>query len=285
MAESMRTIHLGAATITIINVGDLQLNLAEDYRLAEKDWPPNSSVIFGQPLQIPIQNILIQTPETCVLVDASVYEFTPDSPFFIPGYQPPPGLLARLAEIGVKPDQIAHVVITHAHFDHYSGVTEQQDGGYEPCFPNARHYVGRADWEGADMQKALNDASSLASRTFAILQRENLLEPVSGNRNLTDGIQIIPAPGETPGHQIVRVSSDGQTCYCLGDLYHHPVEINHPEWMSYWANADDNRSSRQRLVDAALAENALLIATHIPTIGRLKRTASGVIWEAMEGIV
>jgi glyoxylase-like metal-dependent hydrolase (beta-lactamase superfamily II) len=279
MAESARTINLGAATITLINVGDIQLNLAQGYRLDKKDWPPDSAAFLGQPLKMPIQCILIQTPKTCVLVDASVYDFAPDSPFAISGYQPPPGLLVRLAEAGVKPDEIAHVVITHTHFDHFSGMTEKRDGSYQPCFPNARHYVGLADWSSADMEKALEDANSLASRTLAILHREGLLETVTGNRSLTPEIQILAAPGETPGHQIVRVSSEGQTFYALGDLYHHPIEVEHPELMSFWADATANGNSRQQLADAALAENALLAATHIPTIGRLKRTGTGVVWD------
>jgi glyoxylase-like metal-dependent hydrolase (beta-lactamase superfamily II) len=282
MAELTRTIHLGTMTITLINIGELQLNLAEDYRLAEKDWPPNSSAIFGHPLRMPIQCVLLQTPQTCLLVDAPAYDISPDSRFAIPGYQPPPGLLARLAERGVKPDEIDQVVITHAHFDHFSGVTEKHGDSYQPCFPKARYYVGLADWESADMQKALGEAHSLASRTFGVLHREGLLEPISGNVNLTSEIKILAAPGETPGHQIVRVFTEGQAFYGLGDLYHHPIEVEHPEWMSYWADAAANRNSRQRLVEAALAENALLSAAHIPTIGRLKRTDSGVMWDAQE---
>lgn len=279
MSESTRTIHLGNTAITLIHVGDIQLDLAEAYGLAEKDWPPGTSAIFSQPFRIPIQCVLFQTPQTNLLLDASLYDFTPDSPFAIAGYQPPPGLLAQLAKRGVKPDEIAHVVITHGHFDHFSGVTEKRDGGYQPIFRNARHYIGLADWESADMQKGLDDTASLEGRTFGILHRKGLVEPISGNRNLTPEIQIMASPGETPGHQIVRLSTEGQTFYGLGDLYHHPVEIEHPEWMPYWANVDATGSSRQRLVDAALAENALLTATHIPMIGRLKPTASGVVWD------
>jgi glyoxylase-like metal-dependent hydrolase (beta-lactamase superfamily II) len=128
----------------------------------------------------------------------------------------------------------------------------------------------------------LENPNALPRYTFAVLHREGLLESVSGNVNLTPDIQIVAAPGETPGHQIVRVASEGQTFYVLGDLYHHPIEVEHPEVMSYWADKDANRNSRQRLVEAALAENALLSAAHIPTIGRLKRTTTGVMWETVE---
>ncbi len=90
--------------------------------------------------------------------------------------------------------------------------------------------------------------------------------------------QILPAPGETPGHQIVRVRSAGRTLYCLGDLYHHPVEVEQPTWAAHWNDRAAALASRQALVAAALAEDALLVATHIPGVGRLTKTDDGVQW-------
>jgi glyoxylase-like metal-dependent hydrolase (beta-lactamase superfamily II) len=282
MTEFVHTIQLGEAAITLINVGDLQLNLAEDYRLAEKDWPPGTENLFRQAIHLPVYCVLVQTPETNLLVDASSHAVTEQTPFAIPGYPAPPGLLARLAERGLKPEDIAHVVITHAHFDHYSGVTEKRGDNFEPCFPNARHYLGQADWDSDGMKRELESPKALPYYTFAVLQREGLLQPTSGSLKLTPGIEIIPAPGETLGHQTVRVSSEGQTFYALGDLYNHPIEVERPDLMSYWANADANRASREQLVKAALAENALLCAAHIRDFGRLTRTDSGVRWDAVE---
>lgn len=280
MAEQVRVIQLGAATVTVISVGDIQANLAELLNKAEHVPPPGYAESFGQPLRMPIQCILIQLPAICVLVDASVYDISPDSPFAIPGYQPPPGLLTRLAERGVKPEAITHVVITHSHFDHISGVTKKRDGHYEPCFPNARYYLGRPDWENPDMQTALQHTHSLANHTLGILHDKGLLELVTGTYSLSSEVQIMAASGETAGHQIVRVCSEGQTLYCVGDLYHHPIEIEHPEWMVHWANAAANQSSRRTLTGSTLVENALVVATHISTIGRLEATASGIIWKS-----
>ncbi len=278
MTQEARSIRIGAATVTPISVGDLHADLAGWLRV-----PPDEQTgyedVLGHPLHIPIQCILIQTDAARVLVDACVYELPPDSPYRIPGYQPPPGLTERLSERGVQPDQITHVVITHGHFDHLNGVTQEHDGGYAPTFPAARVYIGSADWNNPDVQSALQDGESLFGRTLGVLDRAGLLEPVTGAQSLTDEVQIIPAPGETPGHQIVRVSSGGQTLYCLGDLYHHPVEVERSEWKVHWADADSTRASRNHLVEAALAENAYLIATHIPTLGQLERSGSGVVWK------
>lgn len=104
---------------------------------------------------------------------------------------------------------------------------------------------------------------------------------VDGNRDLGHGVQIIAAPGETPGHQIVRIHSEGETFYCLGDLYHHPVEFLHPERMVSWTESESEFASRKALKKPALTENAFVVATHIPGIGRLKRKDSDVIWESV----
>src|SRR5262249_33720685 len=100
-------------------------------------------------------------------------------------------------------------------------------------------------------------------------------------RDIVIGVEVIPAPGETPGHQIVRVSSVGATLYCLGDLYHHPVEVENQEWAAQWADAEAIHASRHALADAALAEDALLRAAHVEGIGGLKRAGTGVVWVAV----
>jgi glyoxylase-like metal-dependent hydrolase (beta-lactamase superfamily II) len=113
------------------------------------------------------------------------------------------------------------------------------------------------------------------------LNEEGLLRPVDDETILNDDVRIIPMPGETPGHQIVRVASGGQTLHCVGDLYHHPLEVEAPSCRVEWADATTTTASRAWLVEAAVSEEALLIATHIAGFGRLQPTASGVAWKAV----
>jgi hypothetical protein len=76
----------------------------------------------------------------------------------------------------------------------------------------------------------------------------------------------------------VRISSQDETAYCVGDLYHHKLEVDHPTWAVPWADPAVILSSRTALVDASLSEGALLVATHIDGIGRLERAKDGVTW-------
>lgn len=281
MNSNRRSIALGAATISIINTGDVQLLLAEISNAPESEWRPHYTGIFDQPLFFPSQCVHIALPGASVMVDANNFALStpPDSPYAPPAdYQPPPDVLTQLLERGIHAEDITHLVITHAHFDHYAGITQERAGQYIPSFPRARCYLGKADWDDAETQASLHDPDSADSHTFGVLQQAGLLELVEGDRDLSAEVKLIAAPGESPGHQIVRISSQGQTFYCLGDLYHHPAEVEHPSWMSIWDDATTNVASRSTLAEAALADNALLVAAHIPGIGRLERTATGVRW-------
>jgi glyoxylase-like metal-dependent hydrolase (beta-lactamase superfamily II) len=276
MAKDTYTFQLGAATISVLNLGTLQVDLAAWLRVEESAWPPQYAADFRHPILVPIQCVHIALPGLSILVDACDTDFVAQTSYAPPMYQPPPSLIVQLAEIGAHPEAIDHVIITHGHFDHYSGIVHTNGGHDAPRFPRARHYLGHADWD--DLQEDLQEPSSLESRTLSVVQTHGLLELVDQRRDLGNGVQIVPAAGETAGHQIVRVHSQGQTLYCLGDLYHHPVEVEHPDWMVHWADAAANLRSRQALVEAAIAEQAFLVATHIPAIGRLRQTTFATIW-------
>jgi glyoxylase-like metal-dependent hydrolase (beta-lactamase superfamily II) len=122
----------------------------------------------------------------------------------------------------------------------------------------------------------------MESQTLAVLQQHGLEELVDGEHELSHGIMIVPAPGESPGHQIVRIQTAEHTLYCLGDLYHDEVEVEQPTWIVHWADAAVMTASRQALLPELLAENTLLVAAHIEGFGRLQQTSSGLSWQKLE---
>lgn len=281
MTDQMRTISLGAARVTILNAGDAIFDLAEELAVPESERQTSGAGVFTGPAPFPTQCAHIALPGAgaSVLVDACDYErcFAPGSPHRPEGYTPL-SMMDMLAALGVLPEDVTHIVLTHVHFDHISGVTRERDGSPVPAFPNARCYLGRGEWENAETQAALRDADSLESRTLGVLMAQGRLELVTGDTDLAPGLRLIAAPGESPGHQLVRIESAGQVAYCLGDLYHHPIEVERPEWMAGWADVPAMLASRQALVAAALAERALLMAAHIRGTGRLARTTTGASW-------
>ena len=60
-------------------------------------------------------------------------------------------LIRSLSKIGLKPEDIHEVVITHLHFDHAGGATKYAEDGQTilPTFPNARYHVQETNWKHA----------------------------------------------------------------------------------------------------------------------------------------
>jgi len=276
MAHNAQFFRLGAAEVTLINVGNSQGSLAEMLELPRDQWPSRYVAALEKPAVLPIQCVHIALPQMTLLVDAGA-AVPPNSPYAIPDEVPPPGLIEQLTELGLKPEKVEHVVFTHAHFDHLSGALTTQDGQAVPAFPNARYHLGQLDAESEAIREHLEQALP-GDNSLEVLQQHEQLDLVAGRTDLGTGIEILPTPGETPGHQALRITSEGETLYCLGDLYHHVLEVEYPNWFASWCDPEAMRASRHSVNEAALGEGAFLIATHIPGVGRLERTAGGTRW-------
>src|SRR5262245_64342615 len=96
-------------------------------------------------------------------------------------------LAAQLAEIGVKPADIAYVAISHTHGDHVGNVG---------LFPSSTILIQAAEYDWAMAQPT--------RPAFAATQR---VEKLGGDRDVFgDGsVTILSTPGHTPGHQSLLV--------------------------------------------------------------------------------
>ena len=261
--------------ITLLNAGEMLANLAEWYRVDPADEPNHPELATLQPVDF--QSLCVTRPEGVLLIDAPVYDDNDPGATPIPNYTPPPLLEEQLRAAGVAPEAVTHLVITHAHGDHFNGLTQQMDGEDRPLYPNALHYLGRGDWEM--IQPQLADPESLQSRTLGAVERAGLLRLVDEEMEILPGIRILPAPGESPGHQIVRIDEGDGILYHVGDLYHHEVEVARPEWACHWAEASAHNASRAAFLQAALAEDATILASHIAGFGQIRAIENGMVWE------
>lgn len=276
----LRMINLGGAIVTIMNIGDINYPLVPMLNASPEELAQRGD-LAGLMTQdhLPTLDVHIQLPNASVLVDVGKHDVTAVPRFAIPEYTPPPGLIEQLGQANISPDDIEHVIITHAHWDHINGTTIDADGSYQPLFPNAHYYLGAGDW--AQAEESLSNPDSLEYRTLRVLNEYGVLNTVAAEKTVIEGVEVIPTPGETDGHQIVRLHHNGESLYCLGDLYHHVAELLHPELMVKWADTEAMLKSRALLTERAIAENALLTATHIPEVGRLSQGPDGLVWQAV----
>lgn len=117
-----------------------------------------------------------------------------------------------LAEVGVKPEDIDHVILTHAHFDHMGGLE---------LFPNAKFYIQHqelAAWVSAMAMdrrfRWLMHATDTGDMIYAVqLAREGRMVGVDGDRdNLFPGIDLrLARDTHTAGSQYIIIRNDGKT--------------------------------------------------------------------------
>lgn len=281
-------VRVGAATVTILNAGDMLERMTLVVPPEEREMAKEAG--FDRRAVYPFLCAHIGVPGASIMVDTCDY---PASMAILeaaapPDYVPPPSIPEQLRALDIPPEDVTHLVITHNHHDHHNGTTQRAGSHVRLAYPNAQCYAGHEDWDGEAGQELLEGDAAWSIGEWWQQGRLNL---VSGNDasferggfDLAPGVRLFAAPGETPGHLIVRVQSEGQTLYVLGDLVHHPIEFTHPGWMVSWAESTVMLTSREALIRAALVENALLIASHIPAVGRLRRLpdGSGVQWVAL----
>ncbi len=247
--------------VTSLEIATLRFDLVEAYGLPEGELP--AAVV-----PIPVLGFHLDLPGRSVLVDAPAYEEadTPEQ-YVLPGFVPPPPLRDQLRELGVEAESVTDVVITHAHFDHYAGLARDEAGTLRPAFPNARHWLGRADWPVRP--------AALARRTLVVVREAGLLTLVDGDLDLGDGLSLVAAPGESPGHQLVRAEAGGEVVYAVGDLYHHPLEFADPDLNVTWVDPVAMGASKRALMARAEREGARVLFSHIAGAHRVVRDARG----------
>ncbi len=188
-----------------------------------------------------------------------------------------PGVPAGLASIGVQPEQITHVILTHTDEDHFMGVTVRRDGQTLARYPRARHLVMRAGWDEIPERAKPDSEITLG---LGEIERLGLLDLVGDNYEVVPGVMLLHTPGEAPNHCIVRVRSGGESFYYLGDLFHHVCEIEHPDWFFEWHDKAAMGASRARFFADVTPQRDTLVYTHgtFPAWGRITPTGEGYRW-------
>lgn len=228
----------------------------------------------------------VALPGTSILLDSGFGEYgTPEQVGAILAVQDiefTPGVIAGLATLGVRPQDVTHVLISHTHGDHVTGATKTAGGRKLPAFPTARCYAMAVEWLAPpDWHQGVE----AIEREKAALDAAGVMELVDGEREIVPGVRFIPAPGESPGFAITRVDAGPEVVYYVGELFNHPAEFAHPEWIRRYRDCETLLATRQRCLARFADERALVIMSHyhFPSIGRVERSGGGYRWVPYDG--
>jgi len=154
-------------------------------------------------------------------------------------------LAAQLAEIGVKPADIAYVAVSHTHGDHVGNVA---------LFPSSTILIQGTEYEWAMTQPV--------KPAFAATQP---IEKLTGDRDVFgDGsVMILSTPGHTPGHQslLVVLAKTGPVLLS-GDAVHIRDNWENRRVPSMNTNREQTLASMQRIASMLETRKAQLWINH-----------------------
>ncbi len=222
--------------------------------------------------------LVVRTPRSVILVDTCVgnHKERPDMPSWHMQNGP---FLHRLAEAGVHPEEVDFVLCTHMHADHVGWNTQLQDGRWVPTFPNAKYVFARSEvsyWEAFHRESPDNPMRRAWDDSVRPILEAGQAALVDSDYEIEPGIYLVPAPGHTPGNVMLCVEDGAQRAYLTGDVMHHPVQIEHPDWSSgFCADPDLSRHTRRALLEQVADTGAVVLPAHFPTPTAVRISSCG----------
>ncbi|MDR1286956.1 MAG: MBL fold metallo-hydrolase [Treponema sp.] len=260
------TFPLGAdETVFAWKTGDFEV-----YTLVENRGPGRPGVLIDPPpagveryleggFESETNAFLIKAPGRVVLVDTGFGA----------------ALFDNLQALGVDPEQVDAVLITHMHGDHIGGLA--RDG--KALFPNAGVYLAEKErdfWTKTNLNRGAVEALAPYGGKVTVFRPGEL----GGTAlEILPGIKAAAAFGHTPGHTVFLLESRGEKLLIWGDLMHvQKIQFPMPAIsVTYDTDPAEAAMSRIRILSYVAANGIPVAGMHLvyPAVGTVHSEGNG----------
>ena len=257
----MSTRTIGEFTVTAVSDGVLNSNHDVILGLDMAERERLTGVPYGQPLPLDVNAFLIRHRGRLMLSDAgSGHTMGPTL-----GKLP-----QNLRAIGVQPEAIDTILLTHLHPDHSLGLVDETGRAVFPKAELIVHEVEAAFW--LDRAPMPDDSERIQRNTKA--QRAVTAPYRDRIRRVRDG-EVLPGivaalrPGHTPGHTTWLIQSGGERLLLWGDIVHlASLQMARPDATLVFDVAPETaRATRQSVLDWAADQRVRVAGAHLPFPG------------------
>ena len=239
----------------------------------ESKFLPSTTAYFQ------INSLYVDTGKHKVLIDNGMGPYLGPSGGHLPDH---------LRNLGIAPEEIDTIIISHAHLDHVFGTLAPDDS---QVFPNARYVIGEQEWAywmkpeiklGNLLPEELKQLIVEGAKRHlgGIKERVEFVKP---GQEVVTGITAVEAFGHTPGMLAFNISSGSESLFYSADALHHfALTIVHPEWHVGFDNDQElGAHTRLQVLNQVIAERSLVLVPHFPFPGLGHITQQGQVrsWE------
>lgn len=255
LSDGVRTYPLESSPVLNASIEEIEA------ALADTDRPKGH-------MRVEFNALAIKTSEGWCLID------TGNGPVRFPTTGKFP---SRVVEAGIKPQDVATIVISHFHPDHINGLLTAEN---EPAFPAARITVPHEEvdfWltDANDPGSANPSLSSHFANARRVFDRIEITQQFVPDDEVAPGIVAKATPGHTPGHSSFEITHGGSSLFVVGDALNQPaLYAVRPDWQPaadvLKAKAVETRRS---LLEDRASDRRVVVGYHFPFpgLGRMER--------------
>lgn len=279
------TMDIGTIETTIISDGHLLVNplqaeFAQNVDSTEVAGVLEEHLVSTSQIDLGMNILFLKNKEKLILIDVGAGNvFNSENG----------RLVENLQYAGISANEITDIVLTHAHPDHIGGLTDRKGN---LTFPNAKVYLAQEEynfWMHSKPDFSKSTMTDKAHIQMLVDVAQANIKAVNDNlylfrkeETLLGCLQMLPAPGHTPGHTVIRIFSEDKELYHIADVVHSEIiSFEYPEWIyNSDTNYQESIETRKKILAQLVEDKALFFAYHLPWpgLGYVKTQSNGYKW-------
>lgn len=278
-------------TLYPIETGNFKLDGGAMFGVVPKGiWQKTNPADAQNKIELAMRALLIEDSNRLILIDCGIGNKQSEKFFGFYDLWSDYDLETSLAQYGFSKDDITDVFLTHLHFDHCGGAVEPDEnrGGYQLTFKNAKYWSNAAHWEWATQPNAREKASFLTENFLPIQESGNLnfIElPAESNylRNSPLGFDVIFVDGHTEKQMLPVIHYKGKKIVYVADLIPTAGHIPLAYVMGYDTRPLLTLTEKDEFLKKAIEEDYLFFFEHdcYHELAKVAETEKGIRLDAV----
>ncbi|WP_126425681.1 YtnP family quorum-quenching lactonase [Brevibacillus marinus] len=257
----MNKLQLGAFTLTWLPGGLTQLDGGAMFGVVPKPlWSKRYPVNDLNQIPLRADPILLQAHGKNFLIEAGLgNDRLSEKQKRNYGLLEESRVIASLAELGLRPDEIDAVLMTHMHYDHCNGLVSRQGEQLVSTFPRAVIYVQQSEWD--EMRNPnIRSRNTYWEENWRPIEAQ--VETYQERLEVLPGIVLHHTGGHSNGHAVLSLESEGEKLLHLADLLPTHAHVN-PLWvMAYDDYPMTSIFAKQQWIEAGIREGVWFTFYH-----------------------